>query len=183
MKIEYKMGNLLSHQGKYIVHGCNMQGKMGAGVAKEIKIKYPRCYEQYLHAVRSGELTLGSVVPVDCGTYVIFNAITQMYYGTNNIMYLDELSLVQSLQTCQELIVSVHANIEQTNPFYWKPNSTTFSSHIAKMQIAMPMIGSGHGGGDWAVIHQIIEEVFTEVQPVVYILGEHQFNKISEHYS
>lgn len=39
--IEYRKGNLLDITSGVIVHGCNMRGVMGSGVALAIRNKYP----------------------------------------------------------------------------------------------------------------------------------------------
>lgn len=48
--MEHVVGNLidLAEEGRFdlIVHGCNCFCKMGAGIAKEIKSRYPQAYEQ-----------------------------------------------------------------------------------------------------------------------------------------
>jgi O-acetyl-ADP-ribose deacetylase (regulator of RNase III) len=46
MKIVYVPGDLLNGE-TMIVHGCNAQGVMGRGVAKEIKERMPWAYEAY----------------------------------------------------------------------------------------------------------------------------------------
>lgn len=45
----YRIGNLLNAPQKVIAHQVNCQGKMGSGVAKVIRDKYPKVYETYLN--------------------------------------------------------------------------------------------------------------------------------------
>lgn len=40
MPIKYIKGSLLDTDAKIIVHGCNCQGVMGSGVAKQLKKNY-----------------------------------------------------------------------------------------------------------------------------------------------
>ena len=47
MEIIYKIGNLLDAQTDVIAHQVNCQGVMGAGLAKQIRDKYPQVYREY----------------------------------------------------------------------------------------------------------------------------------------
>ena len=47
MQIEYRTGDLLEAAEPVIVHGCNAQGSMGAGVARAIRDRYPAAYAAY----------------------------------------------------------------------------------------------------------------------------------------
>ena len=55
--IEYKNGDLLNVTEGIILHGCNGQGVMGAGVAKAIKMKYPEAFTAY----KEGSMHTGTV--------------------------------------------------------------------------------------------------------------------------
>ena len=47
-------GNLLKDfNGDIIVHQVNCQGVMSAGIAKQIKIKYPKSYREYVNYCKS----------------------------------------------------------------------------------------------------------------------------------
>ena len=41
-------GDLLNTQAKYICHQVNCKGRMGSGVAKQIRAKYPEVYTAYV---------------------------------------------------------------------------------------------------------------------------------------
>lgn len=155
MKIIYKQGNLLECEEKTIVHGCNAQGKMGAGVAKAIKEKYPNVFKEYEMLCnsysQSGELPslLGRCQVIYCSDgKAVINAITQMNYGREKGM----------LYISYETIKKVFSDINE-----WGKRG-----HVK--EIAMPKIGAGLAGGDWNIIEKIIEEELTDVQPVVYYL-------------
>ena len=40
----------------------------------------------------------------------------------------------------------------------------------SKFSVAFPLIGSGLGGGSWKKISGIIQDVFTDIVPVVYTI-------------
>ena len=148
MNIIYKQGDLLECSEQVIVHGCNAQGVMGSGVAKVIKEKYPEAYNTYRSVYDTKGLDLGKVIICDTGTKVIFNAITQEFYGrTVNRRY---------------------ANYSAIEKAFRMINSTCRLARIT--HIALPKIGTGLANGDWSIIEKIIEEECTDVQPVVYVL-------------
>jgi hypothetical protein len=84
MKIVYKTGDLLEAPERTICHGCNAQGKMGAGIAVPIKKRYPMAFDAYrqLYEAQGNRLELGQAIWVSCpdGRTVI-NAIIQEFYG------------------------------------------------------------------------------------------------------
>lgn len=146
MKIIYKKGNLLDTDIKVIVHGCNAQGVMGAGIAKQIALKFPNAYKVYRKAYLENTLDLGSVHWADCTSHIIGNAITQEYYGRGSIQ-------VQYIHIKEAMF-----EVEQV------------LSVEGYDKVALPKIGAGLGGGNWSIIENIIEKTFVNVQPYVYEL-------------
>jgi O-acetyl-ADP-ribose deacetylase (regulator of RNase III) len=82
--IKVTVGNVLDEKSGLIVHGCNDQGVMGAGIAAQIKSRFPDAYEVYHETYLAGELKLGTVSGAgidpdgdgDCQLMII-NAVTQ----------------------------------------------------------------------------------------------------------
>ena len=157
MKIIYKQGNLLECEEKIIVHGCNAQGVMGAGVAKAIKENYPLAWEAYRghyylrHRIGT-RFKLGSIIWANCGNKLIGNAITQEYYGGGKKQYCSYEAIIKCMI--------------RINHFLDAPLRKGQYEKI----VAMPKIGAGLAGGDWNIIEKIIEDELTDVQPVVYYL-------------
>jgi len=145
MEIEYKIGDVTEAEERIIVHGANAQGKMGSGVAKVIRAKFPKAYEKYRDFYNEYGLTVGMNINVECGDKIIINAITQDKYGYDGNKYCD----YAAIRSCMK-----EANIAAL-----KFNET---------RIAMPKIGAGLGGGDFNIIARIIEEEATDFTPVVY---------------
>ena len=147
MKIRYVKGDLLEAPEQIILQACNSLGVMGAGVAKLIREKWPKAYQDYRDSYDSYGLPLGSIVSSkQPDGKIILNAITQdtigrtgvhvSYWAIANVMYqLDQNVTVQKVGS-----------------------------------VAMPAIGSGLAGGDWPVIEAIIENTAKNFQPVVYHL-------------
>ena len=80
----YTQGNLFSVKSGVIAHGCNCQGVMGSGVAKQVKELYPKAYEKYIEFCYASEEKLGKaqLVQVQPGLYIA-NLFTQDFYGTD----------------------------------------------------------------------------------------------------
>lgn len=145
MQIEYVKGDLLQTEVKHIIHGCNSHGVMGSGVAKVLREKYPKAYQDYNDAYNSYGLALGdNIVSVQDDGKVIHNAITQKDYGRRD----------------DRVYVSYWAIAE----VFRKINSWGVK------EVALPKIGAGLANGDWNVISAIIENTLIDTKPYVYVL-------------
>lgn len=132
--LKYNTGDILKVKSGIIVHGCNAQGVMGSGLAKQIKTVYPDCYKSYksLLAVKG----LGHTIwyPAKDGLWIV-NAITQKFYGREPGTRYTDYTAVKS---CFEYVFRYAAE-------------TSHSIHIPDM------IGCGLGGGDRETVLSIIE--------------------------
>lgn len=147
MKIKYIQGDIFESETRYILHGCNAQGVMGAGVAKAIKQTYPYAFEVYRKAYDTNGLRLGETQIAKCRNRTIINAITQNTYGTKkDVRYVSYDAIAMALHAVEEILYG--------------------------SEIAMPMIGAGLGGGDWNVIEAIIESECKTIQPIVFTLDK-----------
>lgn len=145
MQIEYRKGDLLQTEVKHLIHGCNSKGVMGSGVAKVLREKYPRAYQDYNDSYNSYGLELGTIiVSVQDDGKVIHNAITQQDYGRRD----------DRVYVSYWAIAEVFRKINQ-----W-----------GIKEIAMPKIGAGLANGDWNVISAIIENTLIDTKPIVYEL-------------
>lgn len=152
MKIIYRTGDLLAAPEQVLCHGCNAQGKMGAGIAVAVRKLYPKAFTDYrqLYEDQGGRLDLGQCVFVDCPDgRVVIDAVTQEFYGRDPaIVYVD--------------YDGVRLALNRINVWAREHGVTT---------VAFPKIGAGLANGDWSVIAAIIEEESTDFQPVVYELA------------
>lgn len=94
--------NILDVTSGVIVHGCNAQGVMGSGVAKQLRAKYPEIYVAYVKQLdnfKAKSLSpLGSVsfVLVHPGV-IVANVITQEFYGKDGKQYVSYEGLYKAL--------------------------------------------------------------------------------------
>jgi O-acetyl-ADP-ribose deacetylase (regulator of RNase III) len=146
-KIKYIKGDFLEAPERLILHGCNAQGVMGSGVARLIRDKWPKAYQDYAECYNSYGLELGSVLTSrQSDGKIILNAITQNSYGRGGVHV--------SYWAIANVIRQLNENLDVRK----------------EGAVAMPMIGAGLGGGDWSVISAIIENEAKNFQPVVYVL-------------
>ena len=74
-------GNLLDAPFQLIAHQVNCKGVMGAGLAKQIRDKYPMVYEKYKDHCQRGAL-LGDYIGCDTPDHhYIMNIFAQDGYG------------------------------------------------------------------------------------------------------
>lgn len=139
-------GDLLKASETYIVHQVNSYGKMGRGVALQIRNKYPdvfRRYEEYCAEHRTKELP-GKVllIPTEDGK-VICNLFGQENYGYGK-KFTDYAALSKALTNLARIVPTDEA-------------------------IAMPyLIGCGNGGGDWSIVKGLIDDIFKKHTVVLY---------------
>lgn len=116
-----------------IGHQVNLQGVMGAGLAEQIKEKWPSVCRRYKHWCSDAHLGEVMVVPVT-DTLTVANLAGQDRYGSNGIDT-DYKSLAEALG-----------------------NLKGYADAKSK-QIYLPYkIGCGLAGGDWKIVKDIIED-------------------------
>ncbi|WP_423973293.1 macro domain-containing protein, partial [Kingella oralis] len=117
-----------------IIHGCNCQHTMGAGIAKQIKSHFPAAYAADC-ATPKGASKLGQIssaqVEANGRTLIIVNAYTQNHWRGKGIL---------------ADYAAIRAAMRQVK------------AQFAGKRIGYPKIGAGLARGDWATIAQIIDE-------------------------
>lgn len=143
-------GNLLDSDADIICHQVNCAGAMGSGVAKQIKLRWPCVYEQYVKlcdAMQPGALLgFAQSVKTEDGRCVC-NLFGQLNYGRDGKRYTSISALSKSCR-----LIAKQA----------RPGAT----------IAMPYrIGCGLGGGDWGEVLDMLTEVFKDRHLTLYKLA------------
>jgi O-acetyl-ADP-ribose deacetylase (regulator of RNase III) len=140
-------GDVLKSPDEYIMHGCNCQGVMGAGVALQIARKWPKVFESYKHHCDvwndnpDGLLGYFHAYKTNDSAHIIINAFTQLNTGSGK-------------QVSYDAIDKVTKKLNKLIP--------------SGKNLSMPMIGSGLAGGDWEIIRTIIQRNMTNVNVTVY---------------
>lgn len=166
MSVYFEIGNLLDAPVDYICHQVNCQGRMGSGIAKQIRARWPVVYASYMatykqredevfrghygNTLNVSETLLGDLqqVPISDKQTVI-NMFAQQSYGYDGKLY-----------------TSYDA--------FWKCLEGIKTSIPKGSRIGFPAkIGCGLGGANWEVIFKMIEQVLGEDYEVyIYMLEE-----------
>lgn len=157
--IEMIKGDLFQSKHPIIAHGVNCQGVMGAGVALQIRKRYPEVYRHYkamcedaagMDAFNEYSTTaqtnlLGKAQIIEENGDKIVNCFTQWTIGVGRQVSYDAIA----------------TSLTKTHDFAYQYDC---------LYVAMPMIGAGLGGGKWEVISAIIDTTFTKIPAKVYYL-------------
>lgn len=131
----HKKGNLFSTNAHIIAHGCNCRGGFGSGVAGQIARLFPLARKSYIYKFRKEGWTLGEVQLVELHPdRIIANMATQDTFGGPG----------------------VHVDYEAVYDCF---NTLLCFAQEANMDVAIPKIGAGLAGGDWAIIETIIRDL------------------------
>lgn len=118
-----------------IIHGCNCQCAMGAGIAKTIKKRLPEAYEADCETEKADRGKMGqyskALIQRAGVQFVVINAYTQFHWrGRGVLVDYDALRSVMK----------------------------AVKGEFSGQRIAYPKIGAGFAKGDWSKIAQIIDE-------------------------
>ena len=138
-----------------ILHQVNCQGVMSSGIAKQVREKYPKVYEEYTKLChehhKNTQALLGRVQYVSTwgdgkGNFGgIVNLFAQDKFGYDGKCYTD----YHALRKCLEEV----------------------KRHIYDgKSVAIPyLMGCHRGGGDWNVVYKMIEDIFGDSNANVLI--------------
>lgn len=143
-------GDLLDSDCNVIAHCCNCFHVMGAGIAKQIKTRFPEVYQADLLTPRGSFRKLGTVSAGYGEDKLFFNCYAQWGYDAS----------VKQIE-----YGALHRSLEIVHSWYG-------DNWLASRKLGMPRLGCGLAGGDWIIVKQIIEEVFHDTTVYVYSLQE-----------
>lgn len=134
-----RKGNLINmaKEGEFdvIIHGCNCQCDMGAGIAKAIKAEFPEASEADQATRKGDRQKLGTISTATIKGYgrelVVVNAYTQFHWQGSGVL-VDYDALRSAFRRVKE--------------------------YFRGKRIGYPKIGAGLAGGDWETIAAIIDK-------------------------
>lgn len=132
--IKYFEGDVFTSSQPAFGHGVNCKGRMRSGIAVDVRLRYPDVYEAYARYCKSPGLNPGDVfmMKAESDGKLIFNLASQYKEGCNaTYPYLEE-SLWNAFDLLEEREIE---------------------------GIALPRIGCGVGGLNWAKVKPMIEDI------------------------
>ena len=147
--IEFKQGNLLLENAEALVNTVNCVGIMGKGIALQFKLAYPENFRQYEKACKAGEVQPGRMFIFSTGN--LFNPKYIINFPTKR--HWKGKSKIEDIQS------GLVALVEQVK-------------QLSITSIAIPPLGCGNGGLDWAIVKPKIESAFSQLPDVSVILYE-----------
>jgi O-acetyl-ADP-ribose deacetylase (regulator of RNase III) len=131
MVITEVRGDLLDAGLPALAHGCNCSGVMGAGVARDVRRRWPALYRLYRSACRTGGFLPGDVL-VWPGPPVVYNLAIQLRPGPMASRAAIEVAVARMLDLAEAEGVT---------------------------EIGMPRIGCGPGGLRWAEVGPVLDDL------------------------
>lgn len=149
--IEHIKGDVLTSKADVVLHQVNCKGVMGAGLALQIKKKYPHVFSEYFHLCShtptDSTSLLGKVlfVPISSSQSIanLFAQDTFASYGVSICC----LTQYEKLRECLREVNNVYKG----------------------KTVALPYkLGCGLAGGDWNKVKKIIEEELTDCKVEIW---------------
>lgn len=140
----YRKGNLLNAPVDVIIHQCNCFLTMGAGIAKQIALKWPLVLEADKRTIRGDRRKLGSFTMTHSihGRPTIFNLYSQYGMGGRSPdTSTNYVAMAEGMKAISDHLMA-NARLIVGEPLI----------------IGLPRIGCGLAGGRWEVVEQIILE-------------------------
>lgn len=147
MSMVITSGDLLKAEADAIVNTVNCVGVMGKGIALQFKQKWPENFKAYAKACKQGFVRPGQMFMHELGRfggkpYFIINFPTKEHWrGKSELSFIED-GLKDLVRVVQEYGIR---------------------------SIAIPPLGCGNGGLDWAVVQPMIEKAFLPLKDDVVV--------------
>ncbi len=147
--IRFTQGNLLSSDSEALVNTVNTVGVMGKGIALMFKERYPEAFKAYARAckheeVRTGKMFVTATGELDGPKWIINFPTKQHWRCRTRLDWIEE--------GLQDLVRVIRDKKIQS--------------------IALPPLGCGNGGLDWAIVRPIIERELGPLEGVEVLVYE-----------
>ncbi|MBT2133369.1 macro domain-containing protein [Croceibacterium sp. LX-88] len=150
MPITFKKGDLFAEPTEALVNTVNCVGVMGKGVALEFKRRWPDNFARYKKACDRNELVpgillvhdVGGLIPQDGPRYIVNFPTKAHWRAKSHVKYIED-GLDALVEALTEYSIS---------------------------SVALPPLGCGNGGLDWAEVKALIKEklgAITDIEIVV----------------
>lgn len=168
MSVHFEIGNLLDAPVDYICHQVNCQGRMGSGIAKQIREKWPAVYDAYHAKFQEME---DEIIEM-CGSWEIQMDVSEVLLGHMQIVPVNDKQNVINMFAQQ--YYGYDGKRYTSYDAFWACLGGIRDSVPKGSKIGFPAkIGCGLGGANWEVIFRMIKEVLgDEYEVYIYMLEE-----------
>lgn len=147
--IRYTTGNILESDAEALVNTVNTVGVMGKGVALMFKEAFPENYDAYRAACTSGEVRIGRMFVharnAVMGPKWVINFPTKEHWRAKSRMEWIREGLVDLVRVVRDLDIR---------------------------SIAVPPLGAGQGGLEWAAVRREIDSALSPLEAVEVVVFE-----------
>lgn len=147
--IEYTKGNLLAADVDALVNTVNTVGVMGKGIALMFKDAFPENYKAYAQACKENRVQTGKMFVTErsdlVGAKRLINFPTKQHWRAPSKLEW----IVEGLQDLRQVILDNDIK-----------------------SIAIPPLGSGNGGLEWATVKPLIEDALGDLPDVRIVIYE-----------
>lgn len=153
--IKFTKGNILESDAQALVNTVNTVGVMGKGIALQFKRAFPNNYKAYSKACKNDLVDIGKLfvfkdMNLTTGEKIIINFPTKKHWRNSSEYTFIETGLDDLIR-----IIESH-NIQS---------------------IAIPPLGAGNGGLNWARVKKIIETKLKDIDIEIFIYEPSEFLK------
>ena len=135
--IEFVSGDIFDSGADCLINAVNCEGVMGKGIAYQFKVRFPQNYLDYVEACKSGRLHIGSIHWYkEDGIWIVNLPTKDKWRGKSKIDYIEK--------GLEELVL--------------------FLAEYRPKVIAMPALGCGNGGLEWAVVKDLIVDKLKDME-------------------
>ncbi|MDA8213379.1 MAG: macro domain-containing protein [Clostridia bacterium] len=143
--LQFTTGDILGSGAQCLVNTVNCEGFMGKGIAYQFKLRFPENNQDYIKACRSGDLRIGTLHYFRENGKIIVNFPTKNKWREKSHIDYIHKGLSELVQLIPRLNIS---------------------------SIAVPPLGCGNGGLNWAEVKPIIcsylEPLTTLIDVIIY---------------
>jgi O-acetyl-ADP-ribose deacetylase (regulator of RNase III) len=153
--IEFRRGDIIGEDAEALVNTVNCVGVMGKGVALQFKAAFPANFRAYAAACRRGEVVPGKVFVHETGQLTnprfIINFPTKRHWRDRS-----------RIEDIEAGLRSLRQEVEARNI----------------RSVALPALGCGLGGLNWAEVRPRIERQLSQLQGVRVVVFEPEVDDV-----
>lgn len=144
--LEFTSGDLFALDADILVNTVNCKGVMGAGIALAFKTRYPEMFQDYQRKCKAGRIKPGGIDEwIDSWTgKTIVNFATK-----------DHWRKPSQYEYIEDGLIALHQYLKSRG----------------KVRVALPALGAGHGGLDWARVKQMIESNLADLEAEITVFS------------